>query len=189
MAAMQQAIQQQQQQQQSNNAVMFNPMPAAIPPGAKDPIAVIETTKGTIKIRLFRGLAPRTVANFVDLAGKGFYNGLRWHRVVPGFCVQTGCPKGDGSGDYIDPVTNQPRHVALEVSPRLKHNAPGVVAMARFGNDLNSASAQWYITLGAHAHLDQKYSVFGGVVSGMEAVTAISTQDKVITVSVQEQDE
>jgi peptidyl-prolyl cis-trans isomerase B (cyclophilin B) len=184
MAAMQQGLQQQQ-----NNAIMFQPTPSAVPPSAQDPIAVVETTKGTIKIRLFRGLAPKTVANFVDLAGKGFYNGLKWHRVVPGFCIQTGCPKGDGSGDYIDPVTNLPRHVALETSPRLKHNAAGVVAMARFGNDLNSASAQWYITLGPQAHLDQKYSVFGGVVSGMEAVQAISTQDKVITVSVQEQDD
>jgi peptidyl-prolyl cis-trans isomerase B (cyclophilin B) len=148
-----------------------------------DPLAVIETTKGTVTVRLFRQYAPRTVANFIDLAQKGFYNGLTWHRVVPGFVVQSGCPKGDGSGGYIDPQTGQRRTLPLELHQRLRHNAAGVVAMARFGADLNSASSQFYITLTPQPRLDNKYTVFGGVVSGMEAVQSITPQDKIVGVS------
>lgn len=155
--------------------------------GRQDPLAVIQTTKGTITIRLFRDLAPQTVANFIDLVQKGFYNGLTWHRVVPGFVAQTGCPKGDGTGSYIDPVTNQPRFIPLEINQRLRHNAPGVVAMARFGNNPNSASSQFYITLSAQPHLDTKYAIFGGVISGMDAVYRITTADRVLSVSIQGQ--
>jgi peptidyl-prolyl cis-trans isomerase B (cyclophilin B) len=152
-----------------------------------DPIAIVQTTQGTMSIRLFRELAPRTVANFVDLSQKGFYNGLRWHRVVPGFVVQTGCPKGDGTGDYIDPATGKPRYIPMELNSRLKHNAPGVVAMARFGNDMNSASSQWYITLASVSHLDSKYAVFGGVVSGLDTIYRITPNDKVLSVVIQDQ--
>jgi peptidyl-prolyl cis-trans isomerase B (cyclophilin B) len=171
------------------------PMPQAPPQQAmmgttiqqSDPLAIIVTTRGPVTIRLFREFAPNTVANFMDLAQKGFYNGLKWHRIVPGFCAQTGCPKGDGSGQYIDPVTNQPRHIPLEVSQHLKHNAAGVVAMARFGSDANSASSQFYITLSPQPHLDGQYSVFGGVISGMDAVKQLTTQDRVISVTIQPQ--
>jgi peptidyl-prolyl cis-trans isomerase B (cyclophilin B) len=152
-----------------------------------DPLAIIITTRGPVTVRLFREFAPNTVANFVELAQKGFYNGLKWHRIVPGFCAQTGCPKGDGSGQYIDPVTNQPRHIPLEVSQHLKHNSAGVVAMARFGSDPNSASSQFYITLSPQPHLDGQYAVFGGVVSGMDAVKQLTTQDRVISVTIQPQ--
>src|SRR5579883_561164 len=154
----------------------------------KDPLATINTTKGAIVIRLFRQLAPHTVANFVDLSNKAFYNGLRWHRVVPGFCIQTGCPKGDGTGCYIDPVSKQPRYLPLEISPQLRHNTAGVVAMARFGSDYNSASSQFYITLSPQPHLDDKYAVFGGVINGLDVVKHITTADKVLSISVQEQE-
>lgn len=150
-----------------------------------DPVIVIQTTKGPITIRLFRQYAPHTVANFVDLVQKGFYNGLRWHRVVPGFVIQAGCPKGDGTGGYVDPATGKPRNVPLELHQRLRHNAPGVVAMARFGNDPNSASSQFYITLGPKQQLDNKYTVFGGVIRGMEAVQSITTQDRIINMAIQ----
>jgi cyclophilin family peptidyl-prolyl cis-trans isomerase len=156
--------------------------------GMKDPVAVIETSKGTITIRLFRSLAPRTVSNFIELAQKGFYNGLIFHRVEPGFCIQTGCPKGDGTGCYVDPSTQKPRLLTLELNPRLRHNAAGVVAMARFGNDPNSASSQFYITLSPQPHLDNKYAIFGGVLDGMPTVNQISKGDRIITVSVQEQE-
>lgn len=158
-------------------------------PNTPDPLAVIETSKGTITIRLFRGLAPRTVANFIELCQKGFYNGLSFHRVEPGFVIQTGCPIGDGTGSYIDPATNRPRYIALELNPRLRHNAAGVVAMARFGSNPNSASSQFYITLGAHANLDNKYAIFGGVVGGLDVVNAISKSDRIITIAVQEQEQ
>ncbi len=155
---------------------------------APDPVAVIETTKGTITMRLFRGLAPKTVSNFIELCQKGFYNGLAFHRVEPGFVIQTGCPIGDGTGSYIDPVTNRPRYIPLELNPRLRHNAAGVVAMARFGTNPNSASSQFYITLAAKNNLDNKYAIFGGVVAGMDVVQAVSRGDKIITIAVQEQD-
>jgi peptidyl-prolyl cis-trans isomerase B (cyclophilin B) len=150
-----------------------------------DPLAVIQTTKGPITIRLFRQYAPRTVANFIDLVQKGFYNNLAWHRVVPGFVVQTGCPKGDGTGGYVDPATGQPRTLPLELDQHLRHNAAGVVAMARFGSDLNSASSQFYITLSPLPKLDNKYTVFGGVVSGMDAVQHITPQDRILGVNLQ----
>src|SRR5690606_20826316 len=74
-----------------------------------DPIAVIETNRGRITLRLFRQYAPKTVEAFVDMVNKGFYNGLLWHRVEPGFVIQGGCPNGNGTGLYIDPETNKPR--------------------------------------------------------------------------------
>jgi cyclophilin family peptidyl-prolyl cis-trans isomerase len=159
---------------------------AALAPGAgqADPVAIVQTTKGPIQIRLFRELAPNTVANFMDLVNKGFYNGLTWHRIVPGFVIQSGCPKGDGSGGYIDPTTNQERRIKLELSPRLRHNAPGVVAMARFGNDLDSASSQFYITQSAQPHLDSKYAIFGGVIGGMDAVMRMTQQDKIVSIQI-----
>lgn len=169
----------------------YNAMPlAASTPGQiqKDPLAVIETTKGTIVIRLFRQHAPKTVLNFIDIASKGFYNSLLFHRVEPGFVVQSGCPNGNGTGGYTDPITGQRRRLGLELNPRLRHNAPGVVAMARTGNDPHSASSQFYITLSEQGRLDNKYAVFGGVIKGMDVVQRLTTQDRIITVMVQEQE-
>lgn len=169
----------------------FNAGPVhATTPGQihKDPLAVIETTKGTIVIRLFRQHAPKTVANFIDVSSHGFYNSLLFHRVEPGFVVQSGCPNGNGTGGYTDPHSGQVRRLGLELNPRLRHNAPGVVAMARTGNDPHSASSQFYITLSEQGRLDNKYAVFGGVIKGMDVVQRITTQDRIITVSVQEQE-
>lgn len=150
-----------------------------------DPLAIIQTTQGAITVRLFRKYAPKTVENFVELCQKGFYNGLRWHRVVPGFVIQAGCPKGDGTGGFIDPQNGQERRLALELHQRLRHNAAGVLAMARFGNDMNSASSQFYITLSPQPRLDNKYTVFGGVVSGMEVLPKIGTQDRILSITLQ----
>ncbi len=163
---------------------------SAIGQGAqsKDPVAVIETSKGTIVIRLFRNFAPKTVQAFSSMAQEGFYNGLNFHRYEPGFVIQGGCPQGNGRGLYIDRNTGKPRMLALEVTPALRHNAPGVVAMARSPGDLNSASCQFYITLGPKSQLDQQYTIFGGVVRGMEVVNNIRVGDKIINVQVQEQD-
>ncbi len=152
-----------------------------------DPIAIIETAKGNITIRLFRKYAPKTTANFIDLASKGFYNGLTFHRVEPGFCIQGGCPRGDGFGVYFEPNTKQPRILPLETSSYLKHNAPGVVAMAHFPKNPNTASCQFYITLSAQPQLDGDYSIFGGVVQGMDVVNKIAKGDKINCIAVQEQ--
>lgn len=158
--------------------------PQAIPDTSHDPIATIETAKGTITIRLFQSLAPKTVANFVELAQKGFFNGLTFHRVEPNFCIQGGDPMGNGFGMYQDPKTKQPRFLELEIAPQLKHNMPGVVAMAH-GPSPNSASCQFYITLSPQPSLDSKYAIFGGVIGGMNVVQSIAKGDKMNTVSVQ----
>jgi peptidyl-prolyl cis-trans isomerase B (cyclophilin B) len=159
-----------------------NPVDANKP----DPIATIETSKGEIQIRLFRQLAPKTVDNFIDLCGRGFYNGLTFHRVEPGFCIQGGDPNGNGTGVFIDPQAHISRFLPLEVTPKLKHNGPGVVAMARMQSQ-DSGSCQFYITLGAQPSLDMQYAVFGGVISGMSVVNNIQKGDKIVSASVREQ--
>jgi peptidyl-prolyl cis-trans isomerase B (cyclophilin B) len=161
--------------------------PPATEPQKPDPIAIIETEKGNIVIRLFRQYAPRTVANFIELTNKGFYNGLTFHRVEPGFCIQGGCPNGNGSGVYFEPGTQNVRMLPLETNAQLKHNAAGVVAMARFPKNPNSGSCQFYITLAPQPKLDGQYSIFGGVLSGMDVVNSIAKGDKMVKVSVQEQ--
>ena len=130
--------------------------------------AVLNTSKGTIKFELYEDLAPITTNNFIDLAERGFYNGLTFHRYEPGFVIQGGCPVGNGTGDFQDPETRRKRTIPLEVTPMLKHDGAGVVAMAR-SNDPNSASCQFYITLAQASFLDQKYAVFGRVTEGLEA--------------------
>src|SRR5262249_27021387 len=114
------------------------------------------------------------------------YNGLLWHRVEPGFVIQGGCPHGNGSGMYIDKKTNHPRMLMLESSPLVKHNAPGVVAMARFPKNPNSASCQFYITLAPQPNLDFKYTKFGGVISGLDVVQKIQKLNKIESIRIQQ---
>lgn len=158
-----------------------------IDPSKPDPIAVIETAKGTITVRLFQQLAPRTVAAFMDMVSNGFYNGLTFHRVEPGFCIQGGCPNGTGGGFYKDPKTGKPRFLQLEVSTSLSHNAPGVVAMARAPKNPNSSSCQFYITLGPKQQLDHQYTIFGGVIGGMDVVRSIQKGDQIVQISLRAQ--
>lgn len=158
-----------------------------IDPNKADPVAVIETDKGNITIRLFRKLAPRTVTSFIDIVNTGFYNGLSFHRVEPGFCIQGGDPSGDGSGVYFEPGGQQVRLLALEVNPSLKHNDAGVVAMAHFPKSQDTASCQFYITLAPQPRLDGQYSIFGGVINGMDVVNQIAIGDKIKRITIQEQ--
>ncbi len=137
--------------------------------------AVIETDKGTIKAELYTDKAPTTTKNFIDLANSGFYNGLNFHRVEPGFVAQTGDPKGDGTG-------GSGKSIPLEINKDLKH-VKGALAMART-NDTNSATSQFYITLAPAHFLDDSYAVFGKVISGMEAVEQIKVGDKMNKVSI-----
>lgn len=126
--------------------------------------ALIETSMGSFTIELFIDKAPRTVQNFIDLSEAGFYDGLLFHRVIEGFMLQTGCPRGDGRGDagYA---------FADEFAWGLKHNAAGIVSMANSGPHTNSS--QFFITLAPTPHLNRKHSVFGQVVEGLEVVMAI----------------
>ena len=137
--------------------------------------AVITMEKGgEIKIDFFPEDAPKTVENFVTLAKKGFYDGVTFHRVEPGFVVQGGDPKGNGSGGpgyKIKAEFNKQQHVR------------GVVAMAR-SQDPDSAGSQFYITLAPSHFLDGKYTVFGKVTSGMNIVDNIKKGDKMKSVKI-----
>lgn len=143
--------------------------------GTKMKIAVIETDKGTIKAELYTDKAPITTKNFIELANSGFYNGLTFHRVEPGFVIQGGDPKGDGTG-------GSEKTIPLETNPELKH-VKGALGMARSQNP-NSANSQFYITLAPTPFLDGNYAVFGKVIEGMEVVERISAGDKMNKVSI-----
>ena len=139
--------------------------------------AVIETEKGTIKFQLEEELAPVTTGNFIGLTENGFYNGLTFHRVEPGFVIQGGCPEGTGYG-------GSDKKIPLEVTPNLRHGEAGAVAMARSQHP-DSASSQFYITLGPAAFLDGQYAVFGRVTEGMDVVKQIRVGDKMTKVSIE----
>lgn len=151
----------------------------------QDQIVVMETSKGTIKMQIFAKDAPITSQNFLDLVGKGFYNGLTFHRYEPDFVIQGGDPKGDGTGGYTDPATQSERRIQLEVKPSLKHDQAGMLAMAR-SSDPNSASCQFYITLAPASFLDMKYAVFGKVVDGLPVVKTLRKGDKIVKAEIQQ---
>lgn len=132
--------------------------------------ATIKTDKGDIVVELYGKDAPLTVANFVKLAKRNFYDGLTFHRVVEKFVIQGGDPSGDGTGG---PGYN----IDLEISPKLRH-VNGALAMARSG-DPNSAGSQFYITLGEQPNLDDQYAVFGKVVAGGEVPAKIRMGDRI----------
>ena len=150
-----------------------------------DPVVVLDTTKGTIKVRIYKDEVPKTAGNFLDLVKRGFYNGLTFHRYEPGFCIQGGCPKGTGTGGFVDPETNKERRIPLEVSKELKHSEAGVIAMAR-ANDPNSASSQFYFTLDPANFLDMQYAVFGKVTEGLDVVKSLRVGDVMKEVKVME---
>lgn len=137
---------------------------------------VVDTTCGSFTIRLDVKRAPRISASFVSLVRAKFYDRTIFHRIVPGFVIQGGDPKGNGTGDAGTTIP-------LEIAPNLRHDGPGVVAMAR-SQAPNSASCQFYITLGAAPHLDGGYAVFGKVIEGQKVVDQIVVGDKMDTVTV-----
>ena len=139
--------------------------------GAKkmaNPIAVFETNHGTFEIELFEEKAPITVKNFIDLAEKGFYDGLIFHRVIDGFMIQGGDPNGMGTGGPGYTIPD-------EFHKDLKHDSEGVLSMANAGP--NTGGSQFFITLAATPWLDGHHSVFGKVVKGMDVVREIGKVD------------
>jgi cyclophilin family peptidyl-prolyl cis-trans isomerase len=133
--------------------------------------AILETSKGTIEIELFEDKAPITTKNFIDLAQSGFYDGVAFHRVIPGFMIQGGDPI---SKNYSDPRigTGGPSHrIPDEFAPGLKHDVPGILSMANSGP--NTGGSQFFITLAPTPWLDGKHAIFGKVVDGMDVVDAI----------------
>jgi peptidyl-prolyl cis-trans isomerase B (cyclophilin B) len=138
----------------------------------------IVTNKGELSAELYEDKAPITAGNFLDLVSRGFYDGLSFHRYEPGFVIQGGDPKGNGTGGFIDPQTGRERRIKLEVSRDLKHGDAGALSMART-NSPDTASSQFYITLGPAAFLDMQYAVFGRVVEGMDTVKSLRAGDKI----------
>jgi peptidyl-prolyl cis-trans isomerase B (cyclophilin B) len=135
---------------------------------AKDYEATIKTEKGDIRIELYDDQAPNTVNNFVFLARQGFYDGVIFHRVMSGFMAQGGDPTGTGSG-------GPGYSFADEFSPDLRHDSAGIVSMANAGADTNGS--QFFITYAPQPHLDDKHSVFGKVVEGMDVVESLTPRD------------
>ncbi len=138
-------------------------------------VAIVKTDKGIFKMQLLTQNAPISVCNFVTLARSGFFNGKIFHRVVPGFVVQTGCPRGDGYGslDYT---------IASELTP-MHYNTEGFVGMASAGN--HTECSQWFVTTAPTLHLDGNYSIFGKITEGMEVVHALTQGSVVESVTVQ----
>ncbi len=167
----------------------------------KNKIAVIETARGNIKLELFSQDAPKTVANFVELANKGFYDGLKFHRVIPNFVIQGGDPKGDGSGgpgyvfeDEINPWSLGLSEEAIKTLEAQGYKyrrdltshkmTAGMLAMANAGPNTNG-SQFFIVTEQDQPHLDGKHTVFGRVIEGMEVVRKIQQDDimKKITIA------
>ena len=140
-------------------------------------VATFDTDKGVIKIELFDDKTPKTVQNFETLCEKNFYDGLTFHRVIPNFMVQGGCPDGNGTGGPGYKFED-------EFHPELKHDGPGVLSMANAGPNTNGS--QFFITHEAQPHLDNRHSVFGKVIEGQDIVDAIEGGDVMKTVTVTE---
>ena len=136
-----------------------------------NPIITIEMQDGgIIKAELYPDIAPISVDNFIKLASKGFYNGLTFHRVIPGFMIQGGCPEGTGMGG--PGYTIKGEFASNGVANNLKHER-GVLSMAR-ARDPNSAGSQFFIMHETSPHLDGDYAAFGKVIEGMDVVDRIA---------------
>ena len=142
--------------------------------------AIIKTNKGNMKVNFFDKDAPGTVANFIKLSESGFYNGLTWHRVIPDFVIQGGCPKGDGTGG---PGYN----IKCELDGENQYHDRGVLSMAHGGRD--TGGSQFFI---CHSrkntqHLDRQHTVFGKVVVGLEVIDLIQQGDSIDKIEILDQ--
>ncbi len=131
-----------------------------------NPVVTLRTTLGDIQAEIFEDKVPKTAGNFLGLVRKGFYNGTTFHRVIPGFMIQGGDPKGDGTGGPGYEIPD-------EFHPMLRHTGPGILSMANAGP--NTGGSQFFITLAATSWLDGKHAIFGKVVKGEDVVEKIGT--------------
>jgi len=145
---------------------------------SSDLTAVFDTSKGKIRVKLFADKAPVTVASFVNLAQRGYYKGLNFHRVIEDFMIQGGCPQGSGMGGPGYKFEN-------ECTAELKHDKPGILSTANAGPGTNGS--QFFITHVATPWLDGNHTVFGEVVSEaeMDVVNAIVQGDKINNISIE----
>ncbi|GMU94160.1 MAG: hypothetical protein AMXMBFR4_32180 [Candidatus Hydrogenedentota bacterium] len=140
--------------------------------------AMIHTNKGDIRLELYADQAPVTVANFVNLAQRGYYDGLTFHRVIPNFMIQGGCPLGSGTGGPGYTFKD-------ECTPALKHDSPGILSMANAGPGTNGS--QFFITHVPTAWLDGKHTVFGKVVGPQDqkVVDSIVQNDNIQSIDIE----
>jgi len=140
--------------------------------------AVVETNKGAIRLNLFADQTPVTVGNFVNLARRGYYDNLKFHRVIPDFMIQGGCPVGDGRGGPGYKFQD-------EFIKELRHGKPGILSMANAGPQTNGS--QFFITHVSTPWLDGKHTVFGEVVgdSDQQIVNAIAQGDKILSITIE----
>jgi peptidyl-prolyl cis-trans isomerase B (cyclophilin B) len=141
--------------------------------------AEIITEKGTMKVEFFEKDAPGTVKNFTDLAKKGFYDGLTFHRVIPDFVIQGGCPLGTGTG-------GPGYKIPCELDGENQYHDRGVLSMAHAGR--NTGGSQFFICHSRNntAHLDRNHTCFGKVTEGLEVIDAIRGGDKIEKITIQE---
>lgn len=141
--------------------------------------ATFETEKGTMVLELYEDDAPGTVANFVKLSNSGFYNGLTFHRVIPNFVIQGGCPKGDGTG-------GPGYSIKCELKGEKQYHDRGVISMAHAGRD--TGGSQFFICHSRQntGHLDRNHTVFGKVIENVDVVDKIRQGDKIISITISE---
>ena len=141
--------------------------------------AIIETEKGTMKVRFYEKDAPNTVANFVKLSKSGFYDGLTFHRVIPDFVIQGGCPRGDGTGGpgYT---------IKCELDGGNQYHDRGVLSMAHAGRD--TGGSQFFICHNRQntQHLDRHHTCFGRVYEGLDVIDKIRQGDKIFKITITE---
>jgi peptidyl-prolyl cis-trans isomerase B (cyclophilin B) len=135
-------------------------------------IAEIHTAKGLMKAELYEKETPKTVKNFVDLSNKGFYNGLTFHRVIPGFVIQGGCPEGTGRG-------GPGYRIPCETFAERQYHDRGVLSMAHAGP--NTGGSQFFVCMGRQStqHLDRQHTCFGKVIEGLDVIDQIKQGDKI----------
>lgn len=139
---------------------------------------IFETEKGTMVAELFEKEAPGTVANFEKLVKEGFYNGLTFHRVIPDFVIQGGCPHGTGTG-------GPGYSIKCEVKDNPKKHLRGSLSMAHAGRD--TGGSQFFICHSPQPHLDGNHTVFGQVIEGLDVVDDIRAQDKMLKLTIVEE--
>jgi peptidyl-prolyl cis-trans isomerase B (cyclophilin B) len=156
-------------------SLTFAAIPATNASAMDDIRIIVKTGKGTIEGTLFASKAPITVANFLNLAKHGYYNGITFHRVIPQFMIQGGDPTGTGSGGPGYTFED-------EVKTGLKHDKPGIFSMANRGPGTNGS--QFFITHVPTPWLDGKHTVFGEVTKGQDVVNAIGQGDKIVSIEI-----
>ena len=139
--------------------------------------AIIKTNKGEMKVSFYEKDAPKTVANFLKLAKEGYYDGLKWHRVLPDFVIQGGCPKGDGTG-------GPGYKIDCELTGDNQYHDRGVLSMAHAGR--NTGGSQFFICHSRNntSHLDRNHTCFGKVTDGLDVIDLIQQGDKINSIEI-----